>query len=73
MNTIKFKPKIKKIDRLKKRHKVTNRQIAKAQGVSEVWVSYVLHGKGESKPLKEAIARALCVSPEEIFPARRAA
>ncbi len=71
--SIKFKPKIKKIDRLKKDHNVTNRQIAKARGVSEVWVSYVIHGKGESKPLKEAIAQALGVSIEEIFPESRAA
>lgn len=68
MQTLKFKPDLKKISRLKRQHNVTNRQIAREHQVSEQWVSMILHGKGESKPLKQAIATALRVGMEEIFP-----
>jgi hypothetical protein len=68
MNSIKFKPNIKKINHLKRDRRVTNRQIAKDRGVSEVWVSYVIHGKGKSEPLEEDISKALGVDRKEIFP-----
>jgi lambda repressor-like predicted transcriptional regulator len=73
MNNIKFKPNLKKINRLKKQYNVTNRNIAREHGVSEVWVSYVIHGKGESRPLKLVLAKALRVPVQEIFPERKAA
>ena len=47
---------------------VTGVQIARQRGVSPVWVSYVIHGKGESRPLKEDIAKALGVRYEELWP-----
>lgn len=73
VKTLKFKPNLKKISHLKKAHKVTNRQIARKQKVSEQWVSVVIHGKGESSPLKDAIAKALRVDRQEIFPEKKKA
>lgn len=47
---------------------VTNRQIARKYGVSETWVSLVIHEKGKSRRIKRAIARALKQPIEELWP-----
>jgi len=59
---------IKKINRLKKMRGITNRYIARKYGVSETWVSLVIHEKGKSRRIKRAIARALRQPMEDLWP-----
>jgi len=47
---------------------ITNRYIARKYGVSETWVSLVIHEKGKSRRIKRAIARALRQPVEELWP-----
>lgn len=48
---------------------VSNQDIARKYNVSETWVSLVLHGKGESRRIKKAIARSVRVRIEDLWPA----
>ncbi len=46
---------------------VTNRAIAKKAGVSETWVSLVINGHGKSERIRQIIAEALGMDPEDLW------
>lgn len=46
---------------------ITSRQIAKKAGVSETWVSLVIHSRGKSERIRQMIAEALEMSVEDLW------
>jgi transcriptional regulator with XRE-family HTH domain len=46
---------------------ITSRQIAKRAGVSETWVSLVIHGRGKSERIRKMIAEALDMKVEDLW------
>lgn len=48
-------------------HGIRNRDLARAIGVSEAFVSMVLHGKEESRRVKQFIAQALGIKVEKLW------
>lgn len=73
MVTRSITPQARKIKALMMLAGVTNLGIARQSGVSKTWVSLVLHGHKQSARIRLAIARALGVSVEELWPEYRRA
>lgn len=48
-------------------NKVTFRSIGKSIGVTHSCVSHVLHGRGKSHRVQQAVAAALCLPFEELW------
>lgn len=46
---------------------ITSRAIAKRAGVTETWVSLVIHGRGKSERIKQIIADALEMNADELW------
>jgi transcriptional regulator with XRE-family HTH domain len=63
----------KKIQRIMRLHNLTQRQTAWELGVTETWVSLVLHRKGKSMRILRYIARKTGTSVSEFLPAQRKA
>jgi len=58
----------KKIQRIMSKHGLTQRQMARDLGVTEVWVSLVLHRKGKSMRILRYIAKQTNTPIEELVP-----
>ncbi len=56
-----------------RQHKLTQRQTARDLGVTETWISLVLHRKGKSMRVLRYIARKTNNKVEELLPATRKA
>jgi transcriptional regulator with XRE-family HTH domain len=63
----------KKIQRIMRKHNLTQRRIARDLGVTETWVSLVLHRKGKSMRVLREIARRTSSRVEELLPQNRKA
>ena len=57
-----------KVKALMMRKGVTGRDIARKAGVSETWVSLVLNNRANSNRIRSAIARALGMKVERLWP-----
>ena len=49
---------------------ISIRQLARQEGVSHTAMSYTIHGVNKGRKLREAVARAIGKSVEEIWPPR---
>jgi len=58
----------KKIKKIIRKYGLTQRQIARELGVTEVWVSYVLHRKGKSMRILRYIAKQTNTPIEKLVP-----
>lgn len=47
---------------------ITGRRLAREIGVTETWVSLVIHGKRKSDRVRRAIAKALNARVEDLWP-----
>jgi len=61
----------KKIQRIMREHGLTQKQTAKDLGVTETWVSLVLHRKGKSMRVLRYIATRTGSRVEELIPENR--
>lgn len=63
----------KKIQRIMKKHRLTQKRTAKDLGVTETWVSLVLHRKGKSMRILRYIAKRTGTNVHELLPQTRKA
>lgn len=63
----------KKIQHIMKKHGLTQKRLARDLGVTQTWVSLVLHRKGKSMRVLNAIAKRTGRKVSEFIPQRKAA
>jgi transcriptional regulator with XRE-family HTH domain len=63
----------KKIQKIMKKYRLTQARTARDLGVTETWVSLVLHRKGKSMRVLEYIAKRTGTTVDDFIPKRKAA
>jgi len=57
-----------KLQRIMRKHGLTQKSLARDLNVTQTWLSLVLHRKGKSRRLLREIARRTGARAEELFP-----